>query len=238
MPEATLRAVADHGDVRGDTVRPGYHDAAEVLAALAEIGVDYDDVVDKLERRRPDHLPGVLGRAGRDRWSTNSRPPDAAPTATTRRRSMPDEPTFAIVGAGLAGAKAAEALREPRASPDASSCSGPRPHRPYERPPLSKGYLQGSAERDTVYVHPPEWYADHQIDLRLGTAGHRRRPPRPRVVTADGNRVRYDKLLLATGATPAPTAGARRRPRRRAVPALASTTATSSRPRSAPAPGS
>ena len=50
MPEATLRAMADHGDVRGDTVRPGYHDAAEVMAALAEIGVDYDDVVDKLER--------------------------------------------------------------------------------------------------------------------------------------------------------------------------------------------
>jgi transaldolase len=50
MPEATLRAVADHGDVRGDTVRPGYHDAAEVMAVLPEIGVDYDDVVDKLER--------------------------------------------------------------------------------------------------------------------------------------------------------------------------------------------
>ena len=50
VPEATLRAMADHGDVRGDTVRPGYHDAAEVMAALAAIGVDYDDVVDKLER--------------------------------------------------------------------------------------------------------------------------------------------------------------------------------------------
>jgi transaldolase len=50
MPEATLRAVADHGVLRGDTVRPGYHEAAEVMAALAGIGVDYDDVVDKLER--------------------------------------------------------------------------------------------------------------------------------------------------------------------------------------------
>ena len=50
MPEATLRASADHGVVRGDTVRPGYRDATEVMAALAEIGVDYDDVVDKLER--------------------------------------------------------------------------------------------------------------------------------------------------------------------------------------------
>ena len=50
MPETTLRASADHGVVRGDTVRPGYRDATEVMAALAEIGVDYDDVVDKLER--------------------------------------------------------------------------------------------------------------------------------------------------------------------------------------------
>jgi transaldolase len=50
MPEATLRAMADHGVVRGDTVRPNYDDAAEVIAALTGIGVDYDDVVDKLER--------------------------------------------------------------------------------------------------------------------------------------------------------------------------------------------
>ena len=50
MPGATLRAMADHGVLRGDTVIPGYHDAAEVMAALAEIGVDHDDVVDKLER--------------------------------------------------------------------------------------------------------------------------------------------------------------------------------------------
>jgi transaldolase len=50
MPQATLHAVADHGVLRGDTVRPGYFDATAVMAALAEIGVDYDDVVDKLER--------------------------------------------------------------------------------------------------------------------------------------------------------------------------------------------
>jgi transaldolase len=49
MPEATLRAVADHGVVRGDTIRRGYDDAATVMAALADLGIDYDDVVDKLE---------------------------------------------------------------------------------------------------------------------------------------------------------------------------------------------
>ena len=50
MPEATLRAVADHGVVRGDTIRRGYGDAAAVMAALVEAGIDYDDVVDELER--------------------------------------------------------------------------------------------------------------------------------------------------------------------------------------------
>ncbi|MGH8971344.1 MAG: transaldolase family protein, partial [Actinomycetes bacterium] len=50
MPEATLRAVADHGLVRGDTVRGGYADAAGHLADLAAAGVDYDDVVADLER--------------------------------------------------------------------------------------------------------------------------------------------------------------------------------------------
>lgn len=50
MPEATLRAVADHGTVRGDTIRDGYDDAAEVMAELADVGIDYDDVVEQLER--------------------------------------------------------------------------------------------------------------------------------------------------------------------------------------------
>lgn len=50
MPEATLRAVADHGSVRGDTISGHYADAAAVLAELAAVGVDYDDVVEKLER--------------------------------------------------------------------------------------------------------------------------------------------------------------------------------------------
>jgi len=77
---------------------------------------------------------------------------------------MSDPRTFAIVGAGLAGAKAAEALRT-EGFDGRIVLFGAEPHRPYERPPLSKAYLQGSAARDTVYVHPPEWYAEHQVDL-------------------------------------------------------------------------
>ena len=114
---------------------------------------------------------------------------------------MSDPRTFAVVGAGLAGAKAAEALRA-EGFDGRVVLLGAESHRPYERPPLSKGYLQGSAGRDTVFVHPPTWYAEHRVELRLGTAvtGLDRRGHE--LVTDDGGRVRYDKLLLATGATP------------------------------------
>jgi 3-phenylpropionate/trans-cinnamate dioxygenase ferredoxin reductase component len=114
---------------------------------------------------------------------------------------MSDLRTFVIVGAGLAGAKAAEALRTEGFDGDLVLL-GAEPHRPYERPPLSKGYLQGSAERDTVFVHPPEWYAEHQVDLRVDTAVTAIDRRDHEIVTADGVRVHYDKLLLATGATP------------------------------------
>ncbi|MDN5749887.1 MAG: FAD-dependent oxidoreductase [Pseudonocardia sp.] len=109
--------------------------------------------------------------------------------------------TFVIVGAGLAGAKAAEALRTEGFDGDVVLL-GAEPHRPYERPPLSKGYLQGSAERDTVFVHPQGWYAEHRVDLRVDTAVTAIDRGAHEVLTGDGGRLRYDKLLLTTGAAP------------------------------------
>lgn len=114
---------------------------------------------------------------------------------------MSDPRTFAIVGAGLAGAKAAEALRA-EGFDGRLVLLGAEAHRPYERPPLSKGYLQGSAERDTVFVHPEQWYAEHEVDLRVGTAVTEIDRRAHELVTGDGDRLRYDKLLLTTGATP------------------------------------
>ncbi|GII90011.1 NAD(P)/FAD-dependent oxidoreductase [Sinosporangium siamense] len=109
--------------------------------------------------------------------------------------------TFVIIGAGLAGAKAAQTLRDEGFDGDIVLI-GAEGERPYERPPLSKGYLKGKSEREKVYVHSPEWYSEHSVDLRLGTtavAVHRDR----KVVELDsGETVAYDKLLLATGATP------------------------------------
>jgi 3-phenylpropionate/trans-cinnamate dioxygenase ferredoxin reductase subunit len=114
---------------------------------------------------------------------------------------MSDSRTFAIVGAGLAGAKTAEALRADGFD-GRIVLLGAEPHRPYERPPLSKGYLQGNAERDTVYVHSQSWYAEHEVDLRLDTVVTAVDRRDHELATDDGERLRYDKLLLATGATP------------------------------------
>jgi 3-phenylpropionate/trans-cinnamate dioxygenase ferredoxin reductase subunit len=108
---------------------------------------------------------------------------------------------YVIVGASLAGAKAAEALR-------AEGFEGPviligdETERPYERPPLSKGYLLGSEERDSIYVHSPEWYGEHDVDLRLGTAVTGIDPSAHEVTLADGSRVGYARLLLTTGSSP------------------------------------
>ena len=108
---------------------------------------------------------------------------------------------FVIVGAGLAGAKAAEALRE--AGHDGPVVLiGDEHERPYERPPLSKGYLLGTSEREKIYVHPPQWYAEHDVTLRLGLAVTAVAPAAHIVTLADGGRITYDKLLLATGSSP------------------------------------
>jgi 3-phenylpropionate/trans-cinnamate dioxygenase ferredoxin reductase subunit len=109
--------------------------------------------------------------------------------------------TFAVVGAGLAGAKAVEALRA-QGFDGRIVLLGAEPHLPYERPPLSKGYLTGDADRDSVFVHPPEWYAEHEVELRLHTAVSAIERRDHELVTESGERLRYDKLLLTTGAAP------------------------------------
>ena len=108
---------------------------------------------------------------------------------------------FVIVGAGLAGAKAAEALRD-QGYDGTITLVGDEQHRPYERPPLSKEYLQGKAERETIFVHPQAWYADNQVELRLGSPVTGIDRAAHEVTLADGSRVGYAKLLLATGSAP------------------------------------
>jgi 3-phenylpropionate/trans-cinnamate dioxygenase ferredoxin reductase subunit len=108
---------------------------------------------------------------------------------------------YVIVGASLAGAKAAQALRE-QGFGGPVVLIGEENERPYERPPLSKEYLIGKAEREKVYVHPASWYADNDVELRLGVQVTGIDPAAREVVLADGSRLGYGRLLLTTGAAP------------------------------------
>ncbi|KUN83702.1 pyridine nucleotide-disulfide oxidoreductase [Streptomyces bungoensis] len=110
--------------------------------------------------------------------------------------------TFVIVGGGLAGAKAAETLRTEGFTGRVILICDERDH-PYERPPLSKGYLLGKKSRDSVFVHEPAWYARNDVELHLGqTVDRIDRAAKTVHFGDDGTLVHYDKLLLATGAEP------------------------------------
>ena len=113
-------------------------------------------------------------------------------------------PSYVIAGASLAGAKAAETLRDEGFDGEIVLL-GSEHERPYERPPLSKGYLLGSDERDSVYVHAADWYAEHGVDLREGvtvTAIDRGTATVATSGPGGEGELSYDKLLLATGASP------------------------------------
>jgi 3-phenylpropionate/trans-cinnamate dioxygenase ferredoxin reductase subunit len=114
---------------------------------------------------------------------------------------MSDESTYVIVGASLTGAKAAETLRE-EGFDGTIVLLGEEHERPYERPPLSKGYLLGKEERASIFVHEETWYAENGVDLRLGVRVTALDPGAKQVSLADGGTVAYDRLLLATGASP------------------------------------
>jgi 3-phenylpropionate/trans-cinnamate dioxygenase ferredoxin reductase subunit len=111
------------------------------------------------------------------------------------------EQTFIIVGASLAGAKAAEELRE-RGFEGRLVLIGSEPDRPYERPPLTKDYLRGESEREKAFVHDPGFYEEHQIELLSGVTVTRIDPGLSRITLEDGEQLEYDQLLLTTGAQP------------------------------------
>jgi 3-phenylpropionate/trans-cinnamate dioxygenase ferredoxin reductase subunit len=114
---------------------------------------------------------------------------------------MAAEQTFVIVGGGMAGAKAAETLRE-EGFDGRVVLIGAESLRPYERPPLSKDYLRGETEQEKVHVHSEAYYGEHDIDLRLGREVSRLDTGSREATLDDGETLRYDRLLLATGAEP------------------------------------
>jgi 3-phenylpropionate/trans-cinnamate dioxygenase ferredoxin reductase subunit len=109
--------------------------------------------------------------------------------------------TFIIVGASLAGAKAAEELRT-QGFDGRVLLLGSEPERPYERPPLTKDYLRGESSREKVYVHEPGFYERQQIELLTNVTAAAIDPARSRITLDDGHELGYDRLLLAMGAEP------------------------------------
>jgi 3-phenylpropionate/trans-cinnamate dioxygenase ferredoxin reductase subunit len=109
--------------------------------------------------------------------------------------------TFVIVGAGLAGAKAAEALRA-EGYDDRIVLIGAESELPYERPPLSKGYLRGESSREKTHALPDDFYSDNDVELRLGTMAAEIRPDTHEVVLQDDSRIPFERALIATGARP------------------------------------
>lgn len=114
---------------------------------------------------------------------------------------MSAKQTMVIVGASLAGAKAAETLRE-EGFDGRVVLLGDEPERPYERPPLSKDYLRGESERSKVYVHDEGFYAANDIELRTSCRVETIDVASHEVVLSAGERVPFDRLLLSVGSEP------------------------------------
>ena len=114
---------------------------------------------------------------------------------------MLDSDSFVIVGAGLAGASAAKTLRD-EGFTGRIQVVGAETHRPYIRPPLSKDYLSGSADRESVFVNPAEWYAENDVELLRGATVSGIDAAGRVVHTEGGDSVNYGRLLLATGSSP------------------------------------
>lgn len=105
-----------------------------------------------------------------------------------------------VIGGGFAGAKTAESLRE-HGHTGSITLIGREAHLPYERPPLSKEYLAGKGFFEDAVVHPEQWYAEHQIDLRRSTSATAIDPAARTVTLEDGTSLPYDALVLATGSS-------------------------------------
>ena len=106
-----------------------------------------------------------------------------------------------IIGAGQAGAQGAQSLRAAGFA-GRIVLLGEEPYAPYQRPPLSKAYLQGTQGADRLALKPGAFYAQNEIELRLGARAAAIDRANARVEVEGGERLAYDRLLLATGAPP------------------------------------
>jgi 3-phenylpropionate/trans-cinnamate dioxygenase ferredoxin reductase component len=109
------------------------------------------------------------------------------------------EADFLLIGGGMASAHCATELRR-RGAEGSVLLVGREPEPPYERPPLSKEYLRGEAERSDAYVNPPSWYEESDVELLSGTNMMSLDPAARTAKLQGGDEVRFGKALIATGA--------------------------------------
>ncbi len=109
---------------------------------------------------------------------------------------------YLLIGGGLASSAAAQAIRaiDPRGE---LMMIGQEINRPYHRPPLSKTYLRTRPSRDELFTQPADWYAEHHVQLRTGLRATRLDAARRVVALENGQEISFDRLLIATGASPA-----------------------------------
>jgi len=111
------------------------------------------------------------------------------------------ERSIVIVGGGLSSARVVSAYRE-AGGEDPIVLLSADSSVPYHRPPLSKRYLRGESQAEDAFVQPAAFYAEHDVELRLETVVERLLPGDDALALADGERVEFDRLVVASGATP------------------------------------
>ena len=110
---------------------------------------------------------------------------------------------YLLIGAGLAGSSAAEAIRE-RDREGSLLLIGQEVNRPYHRPPLSKDFLRGAIGRTDLWTCQPGWFEENDIELRTGRRIAHLDCPRHAVTLDNGEQIQFDRALLATGANGEP----------------------------------
>jgi 3-phenylpropionate/trans-cinnamate dioxygenase ferredoxin reductase component len=108
-----------------------------------------------------------------------------------------------IVGAGQAAVQAVDTMRK-KGFKGAVTLVGEEPLTPYQRPPLSKKFLAGALDRERLLLRPPQFYADHQVELHIGRRAVEIDRAAQRVQLDSGESLAFDALLLATGSRPRP----------------------------------
>ncbi|MEO7039680.1 MAG: FAD-dependent oxidoreductase [Gemmatimonadaceae bacterium] len=183
----------------GDTVRCPWHHACFSLRTGEAISAPALDPVSRWEIERRDNDIVVTAEIKAPDGAT----PAVSSSAWRSNAGASDVQRVVIVGAGVAGNAAAEMLRRLGFSGSITMLGADR-EKPYDRPNLSKDYLAGTAEESWLPLRGPDFYEKHDIEILTSTVATALDVAAKSVMLADGTSRSYDRLLLATGATPIP----------------------------------